>query len=187
MTPVSFSSARKRKGKRIDERFGAVVDGLIRARHETGDGAGQQDAALATAAHRPADELDQIDRPGDVRVDDVPRVLEVLIEKSVSQPMPGVGEQRVDRPAGCSGPELIDAVGRRQVRFDDGDLGAEATKAVSGRLNLRTIGGDQQIEAFLRADRSQFESDTRRGAGHDCEWFTHRSPPSRISIGSART
>ena len=53
--------------------------------------------------------------------------------------------------------------------------GAKTAEAVGGRLNLRPIGGDQQIEPFLRADRGQFESDARRGARHNCEWFTHTS------------
>ena len=158
-----FQLGTQRKGERIDECFGAVVDGLIGARHEAGDRAGQQDATLAPAAHRPADQLHQIDRARDVRVDDVAHVLEVLIEKAVSQPMARIGEQRIDGPACRRGPQLIHARGRRQVCFDDGDVRAETAEAVGGGLNLRAIGGDQQIESLLRTDRGQFESDARRG------------------------
>jgi hypothetical protein len=114
--------------------------GLIRARHEPGDGAGQQNAALATAAHRSADELNQIDRPRDVRVDGVSRILEVLIQKPMSEPMPCVGEQRVDGPAGGSGPELVHTLSRRQIRFNDVDFCTTTTEPVSGRLNFRASG-----------------------------------------------
>ena len=127
----------QREGERIDERFGAVVDGLIGAGHEAGDGPGEQNAALATTAHRPADELDQINRARDVRVDDVSGILEVLIEKPMAQPMAGIGEQRVDRPARRSGPELIHTLRRRQIRFNDGDVRSKTAESIGGRLNLR--------------------------------------------------
>ena len=61
----------QREGEGVEERLGAVVDGLIGARHEAGDRAGDQDAAIALCAHVAADLVDQIDRAGDVGVDHV--------------------------------------------------------------------------------------------------------------------
>jgi len=54
-------------------------------------------------------------------------------------------------------------------------------------MNLRPIGGNQEVKAFLGANDGEFQPDARRGTGHDCEWFAHRSPSAGISIGSALT
>ena len=50
VTPVSFSSCAQRERERVEERLGAVVDRLEGARHEAGDRAGDQDAALRRAS-----------------------------------------------------------------------------------------------------------------------------------------
>ena len=85
------------------------------------------------------------------------------------------------------GPQPIDAFYRGQIDFNCRDVGAETAKAVSGALNLWSIGSDQQVESFLRTDRGQFESDARRGPCDDCEWFAHCCPSSSMSTGTART
>ena len=125
-------------------------------------------------AHCAADELHEIDRASDVCVDDVSDLLEVLIEKCVPQSVPGIREERVDGPPSRGGPQLIHAIRRCQVRFDHRNLGAKTAETVGSGMNFRTISGDEQIKSFLRTDRAQFEPDTRRGACHDCKWFTHR-------------
>ena len=100
--------------------------------------------------------------------------------------MSRIGQERIDRPAGGCRPQPVDTSGRREIRFNDGDVGAETAAAVGGLLNLWSIGGNEQVEPFLRTNRGQFESDARRGPCDDCEWFTHRSPPSSMSTDMAR-
>ena len=114
-------------------------------------------------------------------------VLEVLVEKGVSQPVSGIGQQRINGPAGCRGPELIDAGGRGQIGLHDLDGRATLATTISGGLDFRPIRSNQQIKSFLGANRRQFESNARRRARHNCEWFAHLSPSSGISTGSART
>jgi hypothetical protein len=88
---------------------------------------------LATIGHRLADELHQIDRASDVRIDDVTDVPEVLIEKRVPQPMSGVGEQGIDGPPRNSRPESIHTLCGRQVSVHNRRLRAQASKTVGGR------------------------------------------------------
>ena len=101
--------------------------------------------------------------------------------------MSRIGQERIDWPTRCRSPEPIDAIRRRDIGFNHGDAGAQTTETVSGGLDLRSIGGHQQIEAFLRTNRGQFESDARRGPCDDREWFAHRSSSSSMSTGTART
>ena len=42
--------------------------------------------------------MDQVDRAGDVRVDNVARLFEVLIEEALAKSMPSICEKRLDRP-----------------------------------------------------------------------------------------
>src|SRR5213075_3464562 len=100
--------------------------------------------------------------------------------------MAGIGEQRVDRPARRSGPKLVHALSRRQVRFNDGDVRSKTAESFGGRLNLWAVGRDQQIEPFLRTDRGQLQSDTRRAARHNCEWFAHTFPSLTLATQSLR-
>ena len=53
-------------------------------------------------AHVAADLLDEIERAGDVGVDDCAHVVEVLVEEAVAEPAAGIGQQRIDRPAASS-------------------------------------------------------------------------------------
>ena len=62
---------------------------LIGAGHEAGDGTGDQDAATATLAHVASDFLDEVDRAGDVGVDDLQHLVEVLVEKALAQSASG--------------------------------------------------------------------------------------------------
>src|SRR5512133_1625419 len=98
--------------------------------------------------------------------------------------MASVSEERVDGLSGRGCPQLVDPISRGKVRLDDGNLGSKVANAIGSRMNLRPISGDEQVEALLRTDGGEFQTDARRGAGHDCEWFAHRSPASSVSIGS---
>jgi hypothetical protein len=142
---------------------------------------------LTTAAHRSADELHEVNRAGDVRVDHMTGVVEVLVEKGVSQPVSGIGQQRINGPARCRGPQLIHAGGRGQIGLHDLYGCAKLATAIGRGLDFRPIRSNQQIKSFLGANRRQFESNARRRASHNCEWFAHLSPSSGISTGSART
>ena len=56
--------------------------------------------------------MNQVDRPGHVRVDHVARVLEVLIKECMTETAPCVRKQRCYRPATDFFVELVDALGR---------------------------------------------------------------------------
>src|SRR3954470_16119669 len=113
------------EGEGIEERFASVVDRLVGAGHEAGDRAGDQDAALAARAHVAADLVDQVDRAGDVGVDDAAHLGEVLVEEALAEAAAGVGEERLDRPALRGGVELVYALERREVGLHSVHGGAE--------------------------------------------------------------
>ena len=96
----------QREGEGVEERLGAVVDRLEGAGHEAGDRAGDQDPAAAAGPHVAADLVHQIERAGDVGVDHMPHVVEVLIEERLAEATAGIGEQCLDRPAGNGRIEL---------------------------------------------------------------------------------
>ncbi len=52
----------------------------------------------------PAYQLHEIDRPGDVRVDHMTHVVEILVEKGVAETVSGIGQQRLHGPAGSGRP-----------------------------------------------------------------------------------
>ena len=124
---------------------------------------------MATGAHVAADFMDQVDRAGDVGVDDVPDRGEILVEKGFAEAAPGIGEERLDRTvqALCRGIKFIDAVERREIGLDRFDRGAERAE-FAGRLHdLRLVGDDNKIKAVLRATFRQLVADAGRGAGHE--------------------
>ena len=82
-----------------------------------------------SAAHVVADLVDQIDGTGHVGLDDVPRLVKILVEESMAQATPGVCEQRIDRSAVGRGIKLIDALGRRQVGLKGFHLTAPAPRS----------------------------------------------------------
>ena len=73
-----------------------------------------------------ATNLNQVDGAGDVGVDDVPDVVELLLEEGAAEAVAGVGEQRVDGAAPGRGIELIDAVLGREIDVERVDFGAGA-------------------------------------------------------------
>ena len=94
---LQFIPQREREG--IEKRLGAIVDRLERARHKTGDGASDEDAALTASTHLARHFLNQIEGAGEVRINDVAHGIEVLVEKAVPQAMSRVGEQSINWPA----------------------------------------------------------------------------------------
>lgn len=100
--------------------------------------------------------------------------------------MASIGEQGIDWPARCSGPELIYTLCAREVGLDNRGFRAKA-EAFGSRLNLGTIGRHQQVEALLSANRRELQADSRRCPGDDREGFAHFAASSSNSIGIART
>ena len=117
-----------------------------------------------------ADLLNEIDRAGDVRIDDVASRVEVLIEKGVAQSMSGVGEQGVNRAARGFREQLIDDVDRGQVGLDRFSGNAVSLESARGMRDLRLIGRDHEIKSVFRAERREVITDTCRGAGDDSQW-----------------
>jgi hypothetical protein len=114
--------------------------------------------------------LNQIYSAGDVGIEDVPHLIEVLIEEAVPQAVPRVGEQRLHRSAVGGGVEFVHAVKRGEIGLDGLDRCTEGTELLSGSLDGGLIGGDQQIESLFGAAFGQFVADASRRARHHGEW-----------------
>ncbi len=113
--------------------------------------------------------MQQVQRAGDVGVDDVPRLAERLVEEAVAQSVARVGDQQVDRPAGDRQHQLVDAERGRQVGLDGIDVGAQRAQRRSRFLERPLVGGDDQVMAVLRGQPGELAADAGRGAGDDGE------------------
>jgi hypothetical protein len=129
--------------------------------NEAGDRAGNEDAPLIARPHLASDALNEIDRPGDVGVDDVPDVIEVLIEKRSAQSVASIGQECVHGPAADHRPEALDTLPRRQVHLDGLDIDVAAAQFVSSLMNVRLVGGHNQIEILFGANPGELEADAR--------------------------
>jgi hypothetical protein len=100
--------------------------------------------------------LHQVNGASDVRVDDVPYILEILIQKSASEPMPSIGQEGINGPAGRGGPELVHPLHARQIGFDDRGLRPQLSESLACRMNLGAVCCHQEVESLSRADRREF-------------------------------
>lgn len=75
-------------------------------------------------AHVVADLVDQVDRAGDVGVDDLARFLKVLVKESAAKAAARVGHQKVDRTSVRRSVKLVDALCGGQVGLHGFDLSA---------------------------------------------------------------
>ena len=116
--------------------------------------------------HVTSDLLNEIQRAGNIGIDQVMDRIEVLVEESLPEPMPCVGQQGIDRAAVRRRIQAIDPFRRCQIGFDCVDLDAEFAE-LRGRCFDRLIGSDQQIATILCAALRQLVSDIARRAGHD--------------------
>src|SRR6185295_10583655 len=117
--------------------------------------------------------VNQIDRADDVGVDDVLGFQEVLIEKGLTEPVAGVGEQRIDVAPAKGHIQVIDAVDGRQIDLHSIDLGTERRKLRGGSIQ-GAIGGHDEIETVGRALARELEADTARRSSDDSEWTWKR-------------
>jgi hypothetical protein len=85
----------ERERERVYERFGAVVNCRKSAWHKPGNGTRDQDATAAMVYHVASDALHKVKRSGDVRIDDVPNLIKILIEKSPAQATAGISNQDI--------------------------------------------------------------------------------------------
>lgn len=155
----------QRERERIDERLGAVVDRMEGAGHEARDRPRDEDPAAALCPHVLSDALYQVDGAGHVCINDVPNLVEVLVQERPAEPVAGIGEQRLHRPAVDGRVELVDAIERRQVGFHGIDGCTQRAERLGTIVNGRLIGRDQQVEAATRGDDGEFEADAARGTG----------------------
>jgi hypothetical protein len=113
--------------------------------------------------------VDQIDRAGDVRVDDAPRVVPWLVEESETQAAAGVREQRIDRASLDHVQQLIDAVGGREIDLDRVDPYGSRTEFGGRCVDRALVRRKQHIEPVIDALLREMEADAGRGAGDDGE------------------
>jgi hypothetical protein len=98
-----------------------------------------QDAALVPHAHASAQLLEQVDSAGDVGVDDVSHLVEILAEEALAQAVPGVGEQHVHGAPFGGGVKMIDALERGEVNFDDPSRDAASAERLGGFVDLGSV------------------------------------------------
>ena len=115
----------------------------------------------SSRAHVAAARVDQVERAGDVGVDHVPRLAEVLIEERAAEAVPGVGSSSVDRPAAGRREKLVDAFDRREVGLDRLDARADCAKSCGGGFDRRLVGGDEEVEPSFAAQRARARSRCR--------------------------
>src|SRR3954462_14862445 len=113
--------------------------------------------------------MNQVDRPGHVRVDHVAHFLEVLIKECMTETAPCIGQQRRYRPATDFFVEVVDALDGRQVRLDHIDLSTFPPKGRRRILKLRFIGSNKEVKTVLGALPGQFKPNSRGRASYDCE------------------
>jgi hypothetical protein len=155
--------------KAVQKRLRRVVDGLVSTGHEARNGSGDQDAAATPRAHVAPDLLDQIDRAGDVGVDHVPDVSEILVEEGLAQAQAGIGQQRFDRASSGGGIQRVNALNRGEIGLDSVHACAERTQFARRIIDGGFIRDDEQIEAVVRTLPRKFVADAARGAGNDGE------------------
>ena len=110
--------------------------------------------------------MDEEHRTGDVGIDDVANLGEILIEKSPTQPVARIGQQGGNRTTLQRRVKFVHAFQRRQVRLYRFGRGAELTKLRDAVANRRLVGSNEQIVPFLGAELGQLVADARGCAGH---------------------
>src|SRR5882672_22719 len=98
---------------------------------------------MPLGAHITAKAMEKVERAGNVGMDDAHGVVEILVEKTMSQSPSGIGEQRLNRAVltGCHLVEAIEARGGRKIGFHRLDRTALATKHFSGLVNAWFVRG----------------------------------------------
>ena len=81
-----------------------------------------------SAPHVVADLVDQVDRAGDVGIDDPPCLAEILVQERMAETAPGICQKGVDLTALHGRIELVHAFGGRKIGLKGFDFGAAAAK-----------------------------------------------------------
>jgi len=112
----------------------------------------------AGLAHAAADALNEPDRAGDVGVDDVLHVVEVLVQEAVAQAVSRVGEERCHGSAFGGGKKRVHAVAGGEVRAHREHARVQHAQLRLG-LDERLVGADQQVVALARRQQRELEAD----------------------------
>jgi hypothetical protein len=111
--------------------------------------------------------LQEIDRAGDVGVDDPAHLLEVLVDEGPAKAPPGIGEQRIDRPPARRRQQAVYAVGGGKIGLQRLNLPSGAPEQLGGAHDFRLVSHDQEVVAMGGALLGKLKADAGRGAGHD--------------------
>jgi hypothetical protein len=99
-------------------------------------------------AHALADAVHEVAGPDDVGFDHPPRRRPVLVEKTMPQPLAGIGAEDIDRAAGDQVEQILHPLLGGKVGLHRVDIDAQA---LEGLDDLALVGGDSEIVAVLRA------------------------------------
>jgi hypothetical protein len=141
-----------------------------------GDRTGYQHLAGIARDHGGQHLLQQVDRPGDVRVDDVTPLRGVLFQEGMAEAVTGVGAEEVDLPAAGGTQQLVHPLECRKVDFERVHIDTQALQA-RGRIDERRVGHHQQVVTVFRRKLGEFQADAGGGAGDDREFVSHGSSP----------
>ena len=92
--------------------------------------------------------------------------VKVLFQKAFAQPVPGIGQQRIDRAALQRRAQLWSTPSRLASCLHRLDLRAKSQK-VPSRFLQRLVGRHQQVKTIFSAALGQVVANARRGAGDD--------------------
>jgi hypothetical protein len=124
-------------------------------------------------AHVPAELLNEVDGAGDIGVDHLQDVIEVLIQEALAKAPAGVGQQGIDLPPSDHRAEFVDAFDRGEVCLDGIDLRAKCLEICRSLIDLGLVSGDDQIESVLGAAPGELIADAGGSSRHDCERPAH--------------
>ncbi len=143
------------------------------ARDVSGDRTGDEHPAVPAPDHLCEHPLQQIDGAGHIGVDRVAPVRHPLIEERPAGADPGVGAQHVDGGALGGRQQAIDALDGRQVGLDPGHLAADLAEGACRIVDLRLVGGNNQVVSRGSRESGELETDPGRSAGDDGELGGH--------------
>ena len=134
--------------------------------------------------------MNEIQRAGNVGVDDADYFIEVLIQKTLSQPDAGVGEQGIDLSSFGRCIQGLDPLNRGKVGFNRLYICSHIAEMLGRRFDLFLIGRNDEVKAIFGAASRKLVAYARGRAGNNgeraitlvMEWFSCRSLPSTLSL-----
>jgi hypothetical protein len=113
------------------------------------------------------DLLDEVERSGDVGVDDFDHVVEIFVEKAATNASPGISEQRLDQPSARSLRKALSTPSMVARSPRPLGLRRRGCQVFRRSLDLRLVGSHDQVESIFGAAARQLTADA--GSSHQAQ------------------